>query len=467
MLGLAFGEQSILAAEVFGSDRADVQRLAEFVFPAGLTLQQPEAMGKALAEFLQAGGFSAKVAVAGIPARWLVVKPKEVPPADRETVSDMLRLQAEGEFSSELKDLVYDYAGEPSTESAGSVLLMATPQTSVRSIESICEAARLKLLTVTSTSLALGEATEAGGIEHAVVLSVGSNGAELTARRAGMPVGVRHVRSPAVGELRRAISSLQLNGVNREMVVWDPELDPRALGQELNLAVRRGSFSDIGVASSSTTKQDEAKFAPAVALALTGLRDNESSVDFLHSRLAAKKQSVIPRWAVLAAITLIVVIGAGVYAYADLLKQEDNLATLQQKRHSLDAQLKTSEAFVSKVTFAKGWQSNNTRYLNCLRDLTGAFPEDGTTYATNFTIKEAVQSAGGKSVVTGGLSGQLFGKTSDQQRVQTVVERLQRAPGFHDVKSGGTQEVGRAREVSFSVTFVYSPDEAAKAAAAK
>ena len=122
VLGVAIGERSLLVAEVVAGDRPEVKRLAEFVYPEGISPHKPEELGTALAEFLRENKFSAKSAVFGLPARWLVVKAKEVPPADPSTLANLLRLQAEGEFSSELKDLVYDYAADTSLGYPKSVL---------------------------------------------------------------------------------------------------------------------------------------------------------------------------------------------------------------------------------------------------------------------------------------------------------------------------------------------------------
>ena len=73
--------------------------------------------GAALAEFLRQKQFTARHAVVGLPAKWLLVKTKEVPPADSKTASDLLRLQAEGDFSSELRDLVFEPdAGRPTED---------------------------------------------------------------------------------------------------------------------------------------------------------------------------------------------------------------------------------------------------------------------------------------------------------------------------------------------------------------
>src|SRR5580704_10420855 len=124
------GERSLLAAEVVAAvDRPQVVKLAEMVYPEGISLSQPAELAKAVAHFLKDNHFSTRSAVIGIPLKWLVIKSKEVPPSDDATIIQLLRLEAEAEFSSELKDLVYDFAGDPTaTGPSRTVLLAATPK---------------------------------------------------------------------------------------------------------------------------------------------------------------------------------------------------------------------------------------------------------------------------------------------------------------------------------------------------
>ena len=86
MIGLSIGERSLLAAEVVAGERPEVARLAEFVYPDGISPQQPAELGTALGAFLRENKFTAKSAIVGLPARWLVVKCKDVPPADPHTL---------------------------------------------------------------------------------------------------------------------------------------------------------------------------------------------------------------------------------------------------------------------------------------------------------------------------------------------------------------------------------------------
>src|SRR5688572_13517726 len=103
-LGIAIGERSLTVAEVSQSHgKWEVRRCAQFEPPA-------DNPGEALSRFLRENGFSASQAVVGLPAKWIVAREKDIPPADSEMAADVLRLQAERLFSSELKDLIFDYA---------------------------------------------------------------------------------------------------------------------------------------------------------------------------------------------------------------------------------------------------------------------------------------------------------------------------------------------------------------------
>ena len=129
VLGLALGEKSVLVAEVAAGARAQIRRLAEMEYSEGVSPAQPLELGRALGAFLKDKGFTTNTAIVGIPIKWLLVRPKEVPTsADHKTLSTMLRLQAESEFSADIKDLVFEYAEGQTEGSSKDVLLLATPQ---------------------------------------------------------------------------------------------------------------------------------------------------------------------------------------------------------------------------------------------------------------------------------------------------------------------------------------------------
>lgn len=465
ILGLAIGERSLLAAEVGAGERPELRRVAEFVYPDGASAERLAEMGPALLEFLREHQFTARHAVIGIPARWLLVKSKEVPPVEGDTLSDLLRIQAEGEFSSELKDLIYDYASEDGP--ARSVLLMATPRKYVDGAVALCEAAKLSAVAVTASATVLGAATARVTVKNAMVLAIGPGGAELTAQSGGTSSAIRHLRAPAskplfVSELRRVVSTMPVNGAVRELVVWDGAgIDADSLGKSLGIPVRSGDLASLGVSSGADVNGTEQKYGAAVSLALAGIGERPLPVDFLHSRLAPVVKGRISRPMVLGVLAAIMLVVGMIYAWHDLQQQQ---AAVDADRKSFENQqpaIKAAEAFVTKVSFAQGWHGGDPRYLACVRDITLAIPDDEQTYATGLVVRDEQRPTGSsgapKPPASRSLTGQLTGKAPNQQRVQVVIDQMQRNRAFTQAKLGSTQNNGRNGEVAFSIDFTYLP----------
>ena len=244
----------------------------------------------------------------------------------------MLRLQAEGEFSTELKDLVYDYTADGSAGNPKTVLLIATSKRYVDAAAAMCDTARLGLEMVTSSAVALGTVTgRSVQSKNPLVLLVSPAGAELTAQSGTASNAIRHLRGPGpdrpfVGELRRAISGMPpanpgaTNGSPRELVLWDAagdsDFNSGTLGESLGLTVRSGDLPIFGVNTTAAASNGEGrKFAAAVALALLGVVEGPEPVDFLHSRLAPLKEPTIPKWVMLSSLAGAVVLGLVLLAY--------------------------------------------------------------------------------------------------------------------------------------------------------
>jgi hypothetical protein len=482
VLGLSVGEKSLLAAEVVAGDRPDVKRLAEFVYPDGISPQNPEALGKALGDFLRDNKFTAKNAVIGLPARWLVVKPKEVPPSDPSTLATMLRIQAEGEFSSELKDLVYDYAADSSAGNPKSVLLIATSRKYVDAAVQMCEAAKISAEVVTSSAVALGVVTgRSVASKNPLVLLVSPAGAELTAQNGSASSAIRHLRGPGpdrpfVGELRRAISGMPgagANGTPRELVLWDAagssSFDSATLGESLGVTVRTGDLPIFGVETSEAARNgDGRKYAAAVSLALLGVVEESRPVDFLHSRLAAPKEPIVPRWIILSSAAAILVVALVFWAYTSLQSQQAALTQLMAQNDKYKDQVTSAQAFVDKVTFAQTWHPGTPRYLACLRDLTNIIPQDGQTYALSLTLHESPPPTNNNSLSPAEmltktasvktLTGRLEGKTTDQKSAHAVAQAMEKNPlPFSNIVENSTQKEARGQEWTFSIDFTYTP----------
>lgn len=474
VLGLALGERSLLAAEVIvAGEQPTVTAVGELVYPEGASVTSPEGLARPLADFLKEKGFTARQTVIGLPAKWLVVRPKEVPPADAQTVTEMLRLAAESDFPTDIKDLVYDFTGSVGDQQAKTVMMVATPRRYVDAATKLCEDARLMPVAVTSSGVALGEATGRVMARDPLVLAVGPGGAEMTSQSGPSSSSIRHLRAPDpqpafASELRRALLTLGSGKNGRELIVWDGAgLDTTELGENLGVTIRSGDLPNLGVSTPATSANGEGrKYAAAVALGLAGIEGTEESVDFLHTRLAPPQQQRVPRWAVWAGVTVLLLVALSIWAYVDLQRLQTKVAADTARYNQESDRLKTARDFVQKVSFAQAWHGGNPRYLACLQDLTVAVPEDYLTYVTSVTIQEAIKPQDSstankpeKSAATDArpLSVHLAGRTSDHDKVSNLVKQLQQVPTFSNVTLSTSNSNVRERDWSWAITFTYTP----------
>lgn len=462
LLGIALGERSALVAEVAANGgRPRVVRSGEFAYPEGVGLTQPEALGEALGRFLRERGFSGTTAVVGIPAKWVLTRNKEVPPADPRFVVETLLLQAETDFSGKFEDLAYDYAGQTSADRASSVMLMAIPRRHLRRVTDLATAARLKVAAVAPYAATLG-ASSAKSRDEARALLLGPGGAEFVAHNRVHPRVIRYLGSPhapaaaLAGELRRAATGMSVDddgeisgdSSGAELVVWnDAGLDPAAvaaLGDATGVRWRAGDLKDLGVDAGAGTDR---RFATPVTLAVAGLGPPGAvPVDFLHPRLVRPKQARVGRRAAALAAAGVVLVAVTAFGAWDLRSRQAAVDQVTAEVNKRKDRVKEAEAFVAKVSFARGWQGGNPRFLACLRDVTAAVPEDGQTYLTSFSLHDD-------------LKGGLGGKTADDDHALALLDRLRATGRFADVNlSYDARGSGKGgREVTFTVTFEYVP----------
>lgn len=486
VLGLAVGERSILACElVRAGGGARATKLAEFEYPPNSSPDDAAPLGKALGDFLRQNQFSARRAVIGLPLKWAVVKPKEVPPAAASAVAGLLLLQAEREFSLEPQDLVFEYAGESDASAGRTVLLLAVQRRRVESVVAMAEAAGLSVKSVTLSAVALAHETGRQLAHGGAVLHVTPGSAELSIHHAGQPRVLRHLRTPAATavaaasagagvaapsdapgteparlgegataltpELRQVLSLMPQNGTAAptELVVWDGVGLGDAKGRwgdTLGVSVREQSIDSLGVTvapDGAGAPQSNGRFASAVALGLEGLRSGTATTDLLHSRLVHRKEARVGRWTVWAAVMGVTFVGAIAFAVFDLSSQRGEVADLERGLKERKVDLDNARASIDRITFAQRWTGTEPKVLTLLRDVTTAFPEGGRVWATSLTLQPDGR-------VT------LSGRATNDEAPLTLLKRLREGGQFVDVQLGGTQPAGRnTSEVAFTINFRY------------
>lgn len=494
VLGIAIGEKSLVVAEaVRAGETPRITLAATFSFPQGSSLDNSAALGAALATFLKDKGFTARQAVVGVPARWVLSKAKEVPPADPSVIADALRLQVEGEFSQELRDLSFDYAGDVSADEGMNVLLVALQGKHLTQVKALAEAARLQLTAVTPVGCVLGAATAslAGKPRQAMVVSVGPGGVELAALDGpGTPRVLRHLgasaSSPALlaGELRRATFATgglaQANGnghsgVNGNgnghggpaLILWDgsalSDASRRALADAAGARLEQGDLQTLGVPQGLT-----ADVAGAAALAIAALSDEPLPADFLHSKLAEPRRVGLPPKMTMAIAGGVLVLGLLVWAVVDLISLSSRSDTLKAQLQERKAEITENTDFIRRVKFAEQWHTTDPKFLQCLKDLVTRIPDnsrDPLIYMTDVTIHEpAAAATGGMSKVPpGAMAISLLGRAPNFNRYSELIDML-RGNGF-TVQAPSFQKAGNSDQVAFRIPLYYMPPQPAKTTA--
>ncbi|HVT82559.1 MAG TPA: pilus assembly protein PilM [Phycisphaerae bacterium] len=483
VLGLAVGQKSILVAEVqHKGDRHLVSKYGEFVFPEGISLSQPEKLGQAFRDFLRGKGFSTRDAVIGLPAKRLVTRRKEIPAASPAIAASTLRLQAEGEFSSELDNLIMDFAGTPSATEPTSVLLIATKKVVVDECELMAQTAGLKVHAVTSTTVALGRATSRLPGGDGLVLDLGSSGAELVIQHGTDPAHIRHLNvAPTgdalgllAGEIRRTMASIPRNGTPQTLAVWNTgssENPESILEQRLSIPVTSPGLDKLV----STDGSDARAYVPAIAVALMAMESSGPAIDFLHSRLAPPKEPAMSpqkKLAYAGALLLTVLVALG---YKDLSDKDAELKSLQAQnalKKNVDA-VTNAKAEIRRYEDAVNWMPKGPTYIAVMTDLTDLFMRvNPNTSRGSVWVKELNY--------TGNNTWELKGECTDQSLAQQLrIKMLDNAnyadglpkrfdkPGLPNVAVIPPARGETTSTVTFTLTFTYVPATTATAAATK
>ena len=197
VLGIAFEERYAVVSEVrLARGVRHVERTGEFQFPEETGWQDPQRLGKAFGQFLREQHFSARRAVAGLPAKWLMAREVNVPPAAPAATANIVRLEAEREFSPDPTALGLDYADALDARAARPVFLVGALRERLNQVQAVAEAARIKLLAVTSSALAVSSATTDSSAAVGITLVLRPGNSDLVACLGRQFCVMQHVPIP-------------------------------------------------------------------------------------------------------------------------------------------------------------------------------------------------------------------------------------------------------------------------------
>jgi hypothetical protein len=200
---------------------------------------------------------------------------------------------------------------------------------------------------------------------------------------------------------------------------------------------------NIEVIGQSSDETEADGFEAAISLGRAASQEEPLAIDFLNSRIYAKKETNHKRlklWSAITCTVLLVIIISMIWGWQ---QDKNDIALLKEHYESMREEVEEAAGVVEKVTFTRGWYSGRPKFLDCLRGLTLSFPEEGTIWVTSLAIKEDME-------------GIITGKAVSERNVLDVLDSMKQSGTFSKVQLEYMRDAGRnSREVSFAINYVF------------
>ena len=463
LLGLAIDEHGVMVAEIGGrAGRPEVRRVGHWTFSGPFNAGQAQELGQQLKQYLRANHFSSKHAIIGIPTKWIVAREIVAPPANADALAGLLAIQAERAFSLNASELIFDYCGQPSTSESRKILLLAARRQVVDRIKEMATSAGLQVQGVTVSALAFDKALAKADVQPGFGLYTRPTYCEFWSQSAGRPGAIQHVPmvSPngtggdRVQRLTAMIQRLMLlvpqqnQSPPYQVTIYDACQASAGMIDRLNerlapqIRVRDGGAALRGAGVGVADSEADVPIA-AAAVAMTGAGMAKPQVDFLNPRIGRRETSPHKRlmgWGAFAAVVGIVLVGA---VFADWHRTRGEIADYTQQLETMSGDLEIARAVVDRMAYARSWTSQEPEFLECLRQLTLAFPESPTVWATSLALTESAE-------------GSLVGRAVDDASIIEVQDQIKQNGTFSDVQMIHIRDVGRnSNEREFAMKFKF------------
>lgn len=467
LLGLAVTDREVACAIVAGGK---VLSAARWTVPADLSLDRPDAYGKALRTFLDGNDFAGvSKAIVGLPARWLVTEARDVPPVGREQALATLRLQAERISIGDDKHLIFDAAGNfdgGGGESGrggrgGRAVLVGLPAALLENLRKALAVAGIEPVAVTATGLAVADAMRDKGTGDRLLVLQNEGAAEVVWQSPHGPRALRHVNTTATttggaGALLRAAATVGFTGDRVEIVGVEvlPEIDrarfAEGIGREVELREPTKALANVPAVASLNGHGGRVvgeRLWPAVALA--SMSPAAVPVDFTRPKLAAPKPSRIDRRYVLGGLAALTVVMGITWLWMDAVNAEQRRDQLEALVVEREPEVEAGEAEIARFNFGRTFYEKRPPVLDCLATIASAFGYDDPIWTTSFTMNDA------------GVA-QLQGRATDQMAVLKLRDALVAHPDFTQVqlrdlreaRSPGGSRGGESNTFTLSFTYI-------------
>jgi type IV pilus assembly PilM-like protein len=467
VLGLAVEDTQILLAELHQSaGRYRVVHTETFPLPSEAGFTKPDLWAADLHQFLRTHQFSAKEAVIGLPAKWLLVKETEIPTVANDALGSVVQLMAEREFSLEMDDLVLDYTSSKNTTENRRLLVMATLRRRMEQILTAVRTAGLKVLSVTSSSLALFPSSNPSFAATRYMVYLRSTYAEIVEQNGVGFRSVKHVSftqpdnreadSAPLGLFQQlnnyfALTPRPSGSADKEiLIIWDGA-EPQALYLEtLEQHLKRpfdirSGFDELNQQNWEWPNPLEAgRYVAPVFLAAAGLQTEPVTIDFLNSKVAIHTKSSHKKPLLYSAAAVAVLLILGLSMAWSWHQDSRAIAEMTTQLEEHKAEIEVAEELAQKISSVRSWYAGRPKVLDCMLELTQAFPEQGTIWVSSLALREDMR-------------GIITGKSQNEAAFLDVLDKLNGNNVFSQPKMLYLRNTGRnSRDLAFAIDFLYT-----------
>jgi len=435
------------------------QKTADFQAELSLDIDSgdPETLGKELRAQLDQAGIRERLCAVALSVSSLLVTQTEIPILADADADSLLQLEAEKGFHADASTLQVAYSRCARVEGSQWVTLAALPQTRLAWLERLMGAARLKLVSV-SSSIGELQAPSDPSSEGVIALNLGSGpgpvtlqitaGGGIVALRsfegvtedpAGRPV--LHADSVA-REIRITLGQLPepWSGSLRTVRIYGPGSLSEPLAEQLSARLAVSGFRIRAHSPEVPGLPQQPAPSISVIIASRVLASGVASLEFLPPKPSVLRQFLVrhaqgPRrtvWTIGGAVTAVVVVA--------FLVQQVQLSLLESRWAGLSGKVRELERIQQDLRQYRPWTPESSRGLAILEALSSAFPENGSVTAKVIEIRES-----GEVVCSG--------TATDSPAFLAMSARLSALPGVskvhHDQSRG-------ASPMQFNLTFVWN-----------
>ncbi len=462
LLGLAFDGDRLQGAVV---RRQNGSLSLVKSFTSALTLDpltnDPELVGREILNLLETEGIRERRCVVALPLKWALTAHTTIPAIPDDDVANFLQLEAERGFPCDISTLRVA-TSRYATSTGRHATFAGISSSHLERLEQVLAAAKLKPISFSpgTTALQLPTTDTSEGVlalvigesQIALQITYGSGVAALRALDGVIEVdsGRRNLNIDLVArETRITLGQLppECRAAVKRVRIFGPPVLARDLSDGL---ISR--FQTIGMTVEVVDHYKTDEFGPelppktsvsvAFSVAARRLTGTKETFEFLPPKISTWKQITtqytsgkLRTAGAIAALIILCAIGAFGY-------QQWQLSKLNSQWDKVSVKVGELESVQQEIRRYRPWFDESFHCMTIMRELTMAFPEDGTVTAKTIEIRD-------QNIVT------CSGTARDNAALLRMLAQLRGLEGVHDVKIDQTR--GKT-PMQFTFGFQYGTE---------